>query len=277
MSSLTLIVIGLAIGTLLLKIRNSFRDALLTSFQIYILAWFIFWCFYGLVYLTKIPFAFLGIHNNWQDYVSSQKWVIHSVIYLLPIFLSLLKGSVSHTNTTVQKSSTKRVVNPVIVPAHVSTNKKAEAKPMNRPINRKNLTEIINNLRKGIGQEISMRDYCDTDISELVNNAGKFGTKLSLKDCYLVSSIRQLANVARNGKGFVYVDNVIEAGSDAEELADKGICFTMDCKNRSTSIKNIVEKAKKANGKIVLINCRNMSSNAISELRSIGKDNIEIK
>lgn len=55
------------------------------------------------------------------------------------------------------------------------------------------------------------------------------------------------------------------------------ICFTCDCKNRSTIIKYIVEKARKANGKIVLVNCQSMTSNEIAELRSIGKDNVEIR
>ena len=70
---------------------------------------------------------------------------------------------------------------------------------------------------------------------------------------------------------------MIEAGTDALELADNSVCFTCDCKNRSTSIKYIVEKARKTNAKIVLINCRSMTTNEIAELRSIGKDNIEIR
>ena len=281
MTTLTFIVGGYLIGVLLLKIRLPFAQALVYCFQFYGLAWFIYGCIWCAVYVLKIALVLmLGLHYDWPIFISGHKWIIQGIIYLIPVVMMLRpssSNSSTHKSTTGYSSKSKTRIKPTIIPIPTSTPKKQVQNPLVRPISRKNLTNLKNNLRDGRSLTISLKDYCDTDISELTSYAGQYGTKISLIDCNLVSSTRQLANIARHGRGFVYVDSVIEAGTDALELADNSVCFTCDCKNRSTSIKYIVEKARKTNAKIVLINCRSMTTNEIAELRSIGKDNIEIR
>lgn len=280
MTTLILITTGLLIGFLVLKIRLSFGVAITSSLQFYCIAWFIYGCVYFGVYLAEAAIVLmLDIHHDWTTYLFNHKWIIQGVIYLIPILgtlISSLSGGVSNKNSTKHRSYQKTRIKPIIIPVATSNSKKQVQKKNVRAINRKNLIDLKNNLRNGISLTISIKDYCDSDLYELSSFAGQYGTRLSLLDCDLVS-IRQLANIARNGRGFIKVDSIVDAGLEAEELAEKGVCFTCDCKNRSTAIKYIVDKAKKANGKIILINCRHLSSIEIAEIRQIGKDNVEIK
>ena len=63
----------------------------------------------------------------------------------------------------------------------------------------------------------------------------------------------------------------------AEELAKNGAYFTCDCTNRSTRIPFIVKCAVEGKGKVVLKNCRWMSSVEISKLKTEGGNYIEIQ
>lgn len=279
-TTLVFIIAGILIGVLLLRLRLPFSEALTTGIKLYLFAWLIYACVYCMIYVLKIILVvMLGIQNDWSSYFSSHKWIIQEVFYLLPIAIMLI-SSLSDNSTqndgTKKRFNSKLRINPAIIPIPTSTRKKQVQTQLVRAISRKNLTNIKNNLSKGTSLTISLKEYCDADISELVSYAGQYRAKLTLTDCKLVS-VKQLANMARNGRGFVTIDSIIEAGFDAQELAGVGVCFTCDCKNRSTIIKYIVEKSKKANGKLILINCQNLPSNEIAEIRSIGRDSVEIR
>lgn len=279
MNIYTYLLIGLITGTLVFKYLGKFDlwPSIKFSFLSYILAWGVYFVLILFSGLASFVLIFLGISPDWLDAIPNHKWIIQGICDLI-IILSMIgsnseeTGKRSNSTTSDKKNMSKKsyVILPPSRPTAVATPKNA------RPNSRKNLTNITNDIRKGLNLTISFRDFCDTDLYDLATLAGKFGTKLNMINSDMVS-VRQLANIVQNCHGYVYADRIVEAGLDAELLAEKGVCFTCDCKNRSTSIKYIVEKSKKANGKLVLINCRHLSSREIEELRSIGKDNLEIK
>lgn len=274
MESYIFILVAILIGTLLCKRGTTILSALQLSVMMYCFAWLGYLLLSGCTVLLEIILIFVGFDVHWSEVISNYKWIIQGIGYLILILAALSPSDNNGGKSTsyLKKSSdTSSHIRPHIPSANKSTPRVAA-----RPISRKNLTNITNDMRKGMTVVVSFKDYCDTDLTELSTLAGKLKNKLILTNTNIVS-LYQLANIVKDGRGYVSVDRIIDAGLDAEKFAEKGVCFTCDCRNRSTCIKDIAIKSRAAKGKVIFINCKHLTSMEIESLRSIGKDNIEVR
>lgn len=273
MMTIIYVVGALLLGILLLKIKAAFIESLKLSALAYLYAWIIYYLLYLSVVFMTYLLKFVGITIDWDNSISDSKWIIQGVIFFIFImaFLSDSDSSGKRVKATNSKKSSKAKATVIPIPVQ-----KSDRKPETVTHSSRNITNLSNDVRNGIDIAISFQSYNTFDIERLAILAYQSGAKITLKDISKVQ-VETLTKITKVGRGHVYIDRIIEAGFDAEKLAKHGACFVCDCKNRSTSIINIAKYAVEGRGKVTLINCKWMSSREILELRTVGKDFIEIR
>ena len=258
-------------GAILLRLKISTLDALKFSALMYGLAWLSFVFLWLCLWLCKFIFNFIGFSINWDDFIVTNKFIIQGILYIffvLPILLDTESKAASKTSTnTSAKTSSPKTTIPLS-----KINK--ETKTVRTSSN--NITNLSNDVIHGINVEISLNSYGIFDIQRLAKFANISKANITLNDIEKVR-VDNLSSICKLARGHVYLDRIFDAGFDAEELAKNVAYFTCDCTNRSTRIPFIVKCAVEGKGKVVLKNCRWMSSVEISKLKTEGGNYIEIQ
>ena len=258
------------LGTLVLKIRNTFVDSLRLSGLTYIYAWLFYALLYVCVWCVSFLLRFLGITIQWDDVVSESKWFIQGGLFCLLVLVTLMKGS----NAKADKGRHTR--NTTSVKPVVSQVRRRGWQAESVSLSLKDITTLSNDVSRGINTAVSFKSFSQHDIVRLAALAAKSGAILTLKNIDKVQA-DILAGITKEARGYVYLDRMIVAGFDAEKLARNGARFVCDGRNRSTSIMEVAKCAAQGKGRVTFINCQWMSSLDMSKLRSLGGNFIEIQ
>ena len=253
-------------GALLVKLRTSILDALKLSALSYVYSWLFFAFSWVCVWLCTSILNFIGFSLNWGDFILNNKFIIQGILYFIFIVPYLFEDESGASKTTSYKPYKKTTYT-----TRKSNNGTETVKTSSR-----NITNLSNDVISGIDVEISFNSYGIFDIQRLAKFANISKAKITLNDIEKVR-VDNLSSICKLARGQVYLDRIFDAGFDAEELAKNGACFTCDCKNRSPRLPYVVRSVVQGKGKVVLKNCRWMSSVEISKLRTEGGNYIEIQ
>lgn len=190
-----------------------------------------------------------------------------------PVYRSSFTESTKPSATLPKPSNQSPKVVPVILPESKSQ------QPTDTPAGfHGNMADIENKVRNGISVRLDYQ-LCWSRIDNALKMASKSGAKITFYNIPPIRSntVCNMIAIAKQAPGLVYFEESILAGSEAEQLAASGACFTCDCSSGSSCIRNIAANARKSNGRIIFVNSSRLDYTAIRNIKEAGGDNIEIK
>lgn len=180
------------------------------------------------------------------------------------------RPTTSHFSTTpTETRPTAPAQRPRVVP--VATPQKSKD-----PLGPVNMTNIENQLEKGISVRLDFEpNYAR--INRAVQLMKKSGAKITFYNLDKVMNYSNLIHTAKLAPGQIIYEQVFPANLNAIGLAESGACFTCDCKDHSTAIKDIAKAAKRGGGLVTFVNVSWMGTFEMKDLRESGGSHVEFK